>query len=65
MEEWQLRQKHYENVRRILAENGATDSNGWIRKWDGPVIVPALEAAGHTSLGFTNCVCARAKKEGG
>jgi len=57
MENWELREKHHLDVTSILKQAKAVDSKGLIRHWNGPVIVPMLNQAGHTSLDFDKCRC--------
>jgi hypothetical protein len=49
--------KHYTEVRKILKEHGCFDRKGQLRKWEGKKVVPAMEAEGHSSLGFETCKC--------
>jgi hypothetical protein len=55
--EWQLHQEHDETITRILTETGCLDEQRRLRRWLGRVVVPRIEAAGHTSTYFYDCHC--------
>lgn len=63
MEHWQKCEKHHREIKEILTRLGCLDSNGQLRKWDGPKIVPEMEKLGHSSVAFEvngnpHCKCA-------
>jgi hypothetical protein len=57
IEQWKQLKNHYEEVKKILQEQGCMDSMGRIRRWRGEVVFKALANAGHTSVGFDTCDC--------
>lgn len=54
---WQRLQKHEEEVRAILKEDGCMDSQNRLRSWYGKQTDDKLKEAGHTSLSFDKCAC--------
>lgn len=51
-----LRQKHNEDIQRILKSSGCLDTRGRIRYWKKELWAK-FEQAGHSSLGFSRCKC--------
>jgi hypothetical protein len=64
MMEWQLRERHETDVKRILREDGCMDQKGQLRSWHGKRTNDALEKAGHDKLDFFNCRCRREGMKG-
>ena len=62
MEQWQLHQKHDTEINKILHDGGCLNSKNQIVRWNGPKIWPQILAAGHTSIGFSDCDCSRKNK---
>jgi hypothetical protein len=52
-----VHESHDRAVRKILQDNGCLDSHGLYRAWKGPIIIPALLAAGHSTVEFETCTC--------
>lgn len=58
MPEWQLRQKHHDDVREALAAAGCVFAdNGMLLKWNGTRAQEELTERGHSSTAFDSCLC--------
>ena len=57
MKAWELREKHDTDIHRILLDTGCIDQKGRVRRWVGKLVIPALEARGHSSCCFDSCCC--------
>ena len=55
MKEFELHQKHEEEIKTLLIQEGCMIS-GQIRRWKNGVW-PKLKELGHTSLDFNECRC--------
>ena len=58
VEQWQLHQDHYNDLRNILKMNGCIDQQGRIRKLV-PYVWKQMVECGHTSFDFYACECRR------
>lgn len=57
--EWERRRKHDREIEDLVCEHCKRDKNGIITFWDGPKMLPAMHAKGHTSLDYHECACSR------
>lgn len=61
--DWRLRQRHHEDVTKVLKDGGEMDSSGRLRKWFGRQSLSRLVAANHTAVGYEQCSCRRTEPE--
>ena len=59
---WKKREIHEKEVNDILLSCGCfLEGTRKIVRWNGPVVHPALQKAGHSSLDYDNCECQKGK----
>ena len=59
MKLWELRQKHEDDINKLLKKHGCVDPHGRLRRWNGPVMTQAMKEFGHTNLSYERCGCMR------
>ncbi len=57
MKEWEIRQKHYQDIRAAHQKLGHLDSRGEIRRFDGRLFFPEIQKSGHTGGELESCRC--------
>ena len=59
MKESFLRQKHHDDVQKILSEAGCLNKKGQLQSWKGKIVCAALEKQEHSAIGFESCICSK------
>lgn len=54
---WQLHEAHDKALRKVLGDLGFSDSQGRVRRFNGPKFWPQWVALGHTKTAFEDCEC--------
>ncbi len=54
---WQLHEAHEKALRKLHGELGFLDSQGRLRRFDGPRFWPQWVALGHSKTAFEDCNC--------
>lgn len=58
MELWQIKQKHYQDIKNLGPNDGIVqDKNGFIRKYEGVKVTKSLFEKGHSCFTFEKCRC--------
>lgn len=57
MEEWQIRQKHWDDIKAVHSKLGNLDGQGRVRKFNGQTFFPEIEKLGHSAGALESCKC--------